>query len=126
MERMNETNDTQAPKVSCGQRLSTSAMVLGFDFAYLIGYMTGLGHLPGLFLHDSPREADMEDTLYHRLFDLAAHLEALFGDADPSFQYIVATTTPPPDQLNREPYVRLRLDAREDDKLLLGTRFTVR
>jgi len=108
-----------------GQALSTSAMVLGFDFACLIGYITGIGHLPGLFLHDSPREADMEDALYHRLFDLAAHLEAAFAGAEPSFQYIVATTTPPPGELDREPYVRLRLDAREENSLLLGTRFTV-
>jgi len=108
-----------------GQALSTSAMVLGFDFACLIGYITGIGHLPGLFLHDSPREADMEDALYHRLFDLAASLEGVFAGAEPSFQYIVATTTPPPGELDREPYVRLRLDAREEDGLLLGTRFTV-
>jgi hypothetical protein len=109
-----------------GQALSTSAMVLGFDFACLIAYITGLGHLPGLFLHDSPREADMEDTLYHRLFDLAAHLETVFSGADPSFQYIVTTTTPPPDDLDCDPYVRLRLDARQDDSLLLRRRLAIR
>lgn len=109
-----------------GQALSTSAMVLGFDFACLIGYITGIGQLPGLFLHDSPREADMEDALYHRMFDLAAHLEAVFAGAEPSFQYIVATTTPPPDELDRDPYVRLRLDARQEDGLLLRRRLTVR
>jgi hypothetical protein len=101
-------------------------MVLGFDFACLIAHITGLGHLPGLFLHDSPREADMEDTLYHRLFGLAAHLEAVFAGADPSFQYIVTTTTPPPDDLDRDPYVRLRLDARQDDGLLLRRRLAIR
>lgn len=106
--------------------LSTSATVLGFDFACPIGYITGLGQLPGLFLHDSPREADMEDAMYHRMFDLAAHLEAVFAGAEPSFQYIVATTTPPPDELDREPYVRLRLDARQEDGLLLRRRLTVR
>ncbi len=109
-----------------GQALSTSAMVLGFDFACLIGYVTGIGHLPGLFIHDSPREADMEDALYYRLFDLAASLEALFGDTEASFQYIMTTTTLPPDALNREPFVRLRLDARKEDGLLLGTRLAVR
>ena len=100
-------------------------MVLGFDFACLIGYVTGIGHLPGLFIHDSPREADMEDALYHRLFDLAANLEALFGDAEASFQYIMTTTTLPPDPLNREPFVRLRLDAREEDGLLLRRRLAL-
>ena len=105
-----------------GQALSTSATVLGFDFACLIAYISGLGYLPGLLLHDSPREADMEDALYHRLFDLVASLEALFGDREPSFQYIVTTTTPPPRELDLEPYVRLRLDARTDDGLLLRRR----
>jgi len=101
-------------------------MVLGFDFACLIGYITGLGHLPGLLLHDSPREADMEDALYHRMFALAARLGTVFAGAEPSFQYIVATTTPPPDELDRDPYVRLRLDARQEDGLLLCRRLVVR
>ena len=109
-----------------GQALSTSAKVLGFDFACLLSYITGLGYLPGLFLHDSPREADMEDALYYRLFDLAAHLETVFPGAEPSFQYIVTTTTPPPDELNQEPYVRLRLDARQEESLLLRQRLTIR
>ena len=108
-----------------GQALSTSATVLGFDFACLIGYITGLGHLPGLLLHDSPREADMEDALYHRFFDIAAHLERIFREIEPSFQYIVATTTPPPDELDCEPFVRLRLDARKNDGLLLRRQLVV-
>jgi len=106
-----------------GQALSTSAMVLGFDFACMIGYVCDLGHLPGLFLHDSPREADMEDALYYRLFHLAADLERRFERREPSFQYIVATTTPPPSELDCDPYVRLRLDARTDAGRLLGFRF---
>jgi hypothetical protein len=61
----------------------------------LIGYITGLGHLPGLLLHDSPREADMEDALYHRMFDLTAHLEAVFAEAEPSFQYTLARKPAP-------------------------------
>jgi hypothetical protein len=108
-----------------GEALSTSATVLAFDLACLIGYVCGLGHLPGLLLHDSPREADMEAPLYHRLFGLAADLERIFEDAEPSFQYIIATTTPPPPELDCDPYVRLRLDARDETKLLLGKRFTV-
>jgi hypothetical protein len=92
----------------------------------MIGYICGLGHLPGLFLHDSPREADMEDALYHRLFFLVAELEKLFKQQEPSFQYIVATTTPPPDELDRKPYVRLRLDARSVGGLLFGAKFSGR
>lgn len=87
---------------------------------------SGGRHLPGLVLHDSPREADIENALYHRLFDLAGHLENIFDGAAPSFQYIVTTTTPPPDELDRDPYVRLRLDARQDDGLLLRRRLSIR
>jgi len=107
-----------------GEALSTSAKVHGFDLACLIGHVCGLGRLPGLLIHDSPREADMEDALYHRLFRLVAELESIFGSREPSFQYIIATTTPPPAELDCEPYVRLRLDARQESSLLFGTRFT--
>ncbi len=84
--------------------------------------MCGVGCLPRLLLHDSPREADMEEQMYHRLFELVADLEKAFGDQQPSFQYIVTTTTPPPKRLAGSPYVRLELDARQTESLLLRTR----
>lgn len=108
-----------------GAALGTSATVLGFDVACLIASVCGLGNHPRLVLHDSPREADMEELMYHRLFNLIAAVEAAFGKRPPSFQYIVTTTTPPPKNLSDEPYVRLTLDARSDDGLLLLTRLLV-
>lgn len=106
-----------------GEAMGTSASVLGFDMACMIASIFGIGLLPRLLLHDSPREADMEEPMYHALFRLAAELEALFDGREAAFQYIVTTTTPPPEELAREPYVRLRLDAREDSGLLLRVRF---
>jgi hypothetical protein len=61
--------------------------------------------------------------LYDRLFRLVAGLERTFGDRARSFQYIVTTTTAPPPDLAREPFVRLMLDAREEEGLLLRERF---
>lgn len=65
----------------------------------------------------------MEEPLYHRLFEFAASLEGAYDGAEPAFQYIVTTTTRPPDQLAQAPYVRLVLDARRDDGLLLKSRY---
>lgn len=104
-----------------GQALGTSATVLGFDMACLIASVCGLGQFPRLLIHDSPREADMEEPMYHRLFQLVAELEASFGGRSPSFQYIMTTTTPPP-AIIPEDRIRLTLDARDDDGLLLRTR----
>lgn len=57
--------------------------------------------LPAFLLHDSPREADLGLALYHSLFHLVHELEE-FGSA-PLFQYIVTTTTPPPQEYAQRP-----------------------
>ena len=105
-----------------GAALATLSTVLGFDLACLTASICGLGHLPSFLIHDSPKEADMEPVLYNRLFTLALELERAYDGCQPAFQYIVTTTTPPPDHVS-EPYTRLVLDAREPEGLLLGRRF---
>jgi len=47
--------------------------------------------LPAFLVHDSPREADLGEAIYHRLFRLVRSFERL-GD-DPPFQYIITTTS---------------------------------
>jgi hypothetical protein len=106
-----------------GAAMSTLATVLGLDLACLAATTGGVGHLPGFLLHDSPKEADLEAVLYERIFTLALELERAYQDKAPAFQYIVTTTTPPPGEAAREPYVRLTLDARSDDDVLLRRRF---
>jgi hypothetical protein len=99
--------------------------VLGFDISSVAASVAGIGHHPRVLLHDSPREGDMEEPLFHRLFQIARNLELLFGEREPSFQYIVTTTTPPPPELADEtgPFVRITLDARTDAGHLLGASF---
>ena len=106
-----------------GAGLGTLAAVIGFDLACLAGAISGVGHHPGFVIHDSPRNAEIEDLLYARVFEWVRSLEALCGTGNVGFQYIITTTTAPPASCDGSPYVRLTLDAREDDGLLLGIRW---
>jgi hypothetical protein len=58
-------------------------------------------------LHDSPREADIALSIYHRLAGHVADLERL--GTPPPFQYILTTTTDPPKALQKKPFMVLRL-----------------
>jgi hypothetical protein len=100
-----------------------SETALSLDLACLSASVCGLGTVPRFVIHDSPREADLEPHIYARLFRFIKLLEDEAGSAEPNFQYIIATTTPPPKALARKPYVRETLDARHDDGLLLKRRF---
>lgn len=106
-----------------GAAVSTVSRVLGFDLACLAASTCGVGHAPPFLIHDSPKEADMEDALYDRLFELPLELERAYRGQTPLFQYIVTTTSPPPDPASAEPYTRLVLDARVPEGLLLGRQF---
>ncbi len=63
---------------------------------------------PAFLIHDSPREADLSKNIYERLFTLAATLERCCGNV-PLFQYILTTTTAPPDAFQNERSVRLKV-----------------
>lgn len=108
-----------------GAALSIMTTVLAFDISIIAASIAGIGHHPRLLIHDSPCEGDMEKPLFHQLFHVARNLELLFGDKEPSFQYIITTTTPPPAELADEagPFVCLTLDARIDVDHLLGASF---
>ena len=78
---------------------------------------------PGLLIHDCPREADMSPILYDKLLSLMQQIEQqAYADGAP-YQYIVTTTTPPPDALKELPYLRETLDPSTDDGLLFRRRF---
>ena len=74
---------------------------MAFDVATLLLAVEGAAKLPAFLLHDSPREADLGQSIYDRLFRFMNSLEN-----KAHFQYIVTTTTEPPDDLRREPWLR--------------------
>ncbi len=108
-----------------GTAMSVMTMVLGFDVASLLASVCGAGFHPRLLLHDSPREGDMEGPLFRRLFFLIVELENITFENQPSFQYIISTTTAPPNEIvnDSRAFVRLTLDARNVEGRLLKTTF---
>jgi hypothetical protein len=108
--------------VAFGGDRSTAAIdslkVVAFDLAVLCLSVEGSTHLPAFLVHDSPREADLGLSHYHSLFDLVESLE--HGPGDPLFQYIVTTTTRPPDHLAREPWLVVTLRGTPAEARLLG------
>lgn len=98
-------------KVKLGGERSTAAIdslkVLAFDLSAMCMSIEDATHVPAFLVHDSPREADLGLSAYHRLFRLARRLEDIGGQ--PLFQYIVTTTTRPPDEFATKPWLVLKL-----------------
>ena len=96
--------------VQWGGERSTAAIeslkVIAFDLAVMCMSMEGVTRLPAFLLHDSPREADLGLSVYHRLFDVVSGLE---GASSSAFQYIVTTTTQPPPAFQQAPWLRQEL-----------------
>ena len=108
-------------KVTLGGDRTTAAIeslkVIAFDLAALLLAVEGRAHLPAFLVHDSPREADLGLSIYHPIFTLMRKLEAL-GTA-PAFQYIITTTTQPPPELQKLPWLRLELHGAPKEERLL-------
>ena len=112
-------NGLRSSVVLGGER-STAAIdslkVIAFDLAVMWMSIEGLTHLPAFLIHDSPREADLGLGVYHQLFQFVRDLEDA-GDG-PSFQYIVTTTTSPPNPLRMDPWLVETLGGAAEDRLL--------
>lgn len=108
--------------VELGGERSTAAIdslkVIAFDLAVMCMSIEGGTRLPAFLIHDSPREADLGLSVYHRLFHLVRNLEQ--GEGQPLFQYIVTTTTRPPDELSDKPWLRDKLGGAPAEARLLG------
>jgi hypothetical protein len=96
-----------------------SLKVLAFDLAALCLSMEGATRVPAFLLHDSPREADLGLNIYHELFRLVRELEQ--EPRPPLFQYIVTTTTEPPEELRADPRLRLVIRGAPPQERLLKT-----
>ena len=93
------------------------------DLAALLRGIAGHSIHPGFLIHDCPREADMNADLYRRIFEVAKSLEDAHGGSDhAAFQYIITTTTPPPESLATDPWMRQTLDGESADGLLFRQR----
>lgn len=107
-----------------GRALSAMATVVAFDLACVMLSIAGVGNHPRFLVHDSPREGEMEMPLFKRIFDVACYFERCFGEALPSFQYIVTTTKAPPSYCTEnEPHTRLVLHGRDDGGRLFKFKF---
>ncbi|MBB3228778.1 hypothetical protein FHW69_003420 [Luteibacter sp. Sphag1AF] len=105
-----------------GEAYRVLEVLLGDIACMLDSAGSGSSH-PGFLIHDCPREADMSIGLYENFFSLMNELEKNgFAGAEPPFQYIVTTTTPPPANL-QDGVVRLELDPSSNEGLLFGRRF---
>ncbi|QEI05808.1 chromosome segregation protein SMC [Pigmentiphaga aceris] len=93
-----------------------SLKIIAFDLAVMCMSIGGKTQLPAFLLHDSPREADLGLSVYHRLFKMVATLE---GQNSSPFQYIVTTTTQPPAVFQKAPWLRLELHGAPASERLL-------
>lgn len=101
------TRDEINARIGSGGGAYNALSSLSFDIAALVARLNGIGQHPGFLIHDSPRESDMEISLYRPVFLLAKHLE---DQAANSFQYIITTTEAPPADLMKPPHLCLLLD----------------
>jgi len=101
------TRDEINARIGSGGGAYNALSSLSFDIAALVARLNGIGQHPGFLIHDSPRESDMEVSLYRPVFLLAKQLEDKAAD---SFQYIITTTEAPPTDLAKPPHLCLQLD----------------
>jgi hypothetical protein len=105
--------------VEVGGMAMESLKAVAFDLAAMLMSIEGHSMLPAFLLHDSPREADLGEAIYHRLFRLVRSFERL-GD-DPPFQYIITTTSRPPNDFCQLPYLVAELQGSNARERLLRT-----
>ncbi|MCC6362201.1 MAG: hypothetical protein IT165_01680 [Bryobacterales bacterium] len=90
-------------RVQVGGQAMESLKALAFDVAAMLMGLEARAGLPAFLVHDSPREADLGESIYHRLFRFAVALENL--SEQPPFQYIITTTSGPPAEIQSSEYV---------------------
>jgi len=102
--------------------VSTAALdslkIVAFDLAAMHLAVEEKVNLPAFLVHDSPREADLDGTLYARLFELIQLWET--QSTPPCFQYIITTTTAPPLIMQDDEYVVLRMSSTPPAARLFG------
>jgi hypothetical protein len=104
-------------KVQVGGQAMESLKTLVFDLTAMLMSIEGRAGVPAFLIHDSPREADLGESIYHRLFRFAASLEGL--SEPPPFQYIITTTSNPPAEIQSSDFLVQKLSGSSiNDRLL--------
>lgn len=102
--------------------VSTAALdslkIVAFDLAALHLAVEEQASLPAFLIHDSPREADLDGTLYERLFKLVRNWQT--GEGPTCFQYVITTTTSPPVEMQGEEFVKLKMSSTPHTQRLFG------
>lgn len=106
------TLDQINARIGSGGGAYRALSCLAFDLCSVLARLNGIGRHPGILIHDSPRESDMELSLYRPFFEF---IKLLQDRAPSSFQYIITTTEHPPDGLKKSPHLCLELDASKPD-----------
>lgn len=109
-----------------GEAYQVLEVLLG-DLSCLLDAATSVeSHHPGFLVHDCPREADMSAHLYRNFLSVAFEADKQLSDLEGvPFQYIVTTTSPPPVELSKEPFLVLELQPGRDDALLFKRKLEV-
>ena len=103
--------------VEVGGMAMESLKAIAFDLAAILMSVEGRAGIPPFLVHDSPREADLGESIYYRWFRLVASLEALGHEAP--FQYIITSTSEPPPELASEPYLVAQLHGGKPEERIL-------
>jgi hypothetical protein len=102
-----------------GEAYQVLEVLLGDIVCLLDSAVSEASNHPGFLVHDCPREADMSERLYREFFLVAAEsAEQLGRDGAVPFQFIVTTTSAPPEELRGVPHVVLELAPGADETLL--------
>lgn len=113
-------NGLQA-NVQVGGLAMMSLKAIVFDVTAMLMSLEGRSELPAFLMHDSPREADLGLSLYHRVFQLLHELDDMDGSAP--FQYIITTTTEPPKDIRMGDSLIATLDGSDVENKLLRRNF---
>ncbi len=108
-----------------GEAYQVLEVLLGDIVCLLDSAVSEASNHPGFLVHDCPREADMSELLYREFFLASAEAaEQLGEDGAVPFQFIVTTTSAPPDLLGGAPHVVLELAPGADEALLFKRQLT--
>lgn len=123
--RFDSDSDTRPFELILGGEAYQVLEVLLGDVASLLDAATSSStHHPGFVVHDCPREADMSERLYREFLLLVLEAEQQLTDGvSVPFQYVVTTTSRPPDALCSEPFLALELLPGIECGLLFAKRF---